>query len=153
MKIGIIVYSETGHTYNVAKQLQKSLEKTNKVTLERIEIIRPNKKNRNQYSFKCKPAIKDYDLIIFGSFTEAFSLAPVMLQYLNSLNLSNKKVMCLITHYFPYAWMGGNRSLKQLQTTCEEQGANVLKTGIINWSHKKRIKDIDNLVKDFSLIK
>jgi hypothetical protein len=48
--------------------------------------------------------------------------------------LRGKKAGCFITHYFPYAWMGGSRALKQLCEIVKAKGAAVYGTGIVHWS-------------------
>jgi flavodoxin len=148
MKIGIILFSETGNTYSVAKKLKEHL-KHKDVTIEKIEIKRLSN-DRSHFNFLHEPCVKDYDLIIFGAFTEGFMLTPVMKEYLSNQELTNKKVMAFITHFFPYAWMGGNHSLKQMVNLLEEKGSKILSTGIINWKSSKRSKDIDDLVNNFT---
>lgn len=144
MNLGIIIYSETGHTLEVAKRLKTTLEQNgNKVNLEQIMITRHN--NRQEFTFTNVPSIDQYDLVIVGSFVEAFSLNPVMSEYLKQLdNLNQIKVVCFLTQYFPFPWMGGNRSIKQMQTICEEKKAIVQGTRIINWSSKHREQQIND---------
>lgn len=152
MRVGIIIYSETGHTLDVAKRL-KSLLEANKhvVDLEQIEVNRTNKNDRHQFAIINKPSIDKYDLVIFGSFVEAFSLNPVMTEYLNRLKgQTDKKVMCFVTEYFPFSWMGGNHSIKQMETICQKNRSHVLATRVINWSNFNRQRQITNLINDFS---
>lgn len=148
MKIGIILFSETGNTYSVAKKIKEHL-KGKDVTIEKIEIQRLSS-DRNHFNFTYEPCVENYDLIIFGAFTEGFMLTPVMKEYLEKQDLTNKRVMAFITHFFPYAWMGGTNSLKQMKTLLESKESKILSTGIINWKHPKRNKDIDDLVNNFT---
>lgn len=148
MKIGIIVYSQTGNTYSVAKKLyDKLLAEKHLVSIEKVEASRSTKQGEQIFELKKKPDVKEFDFIIFASFVEAFSLCPVMKKYLNDIkNLNEKKVVCLVTQFFPYAWMGGNNAIKQMAKICEEKGAIISQTSIINWKNKKREEIINNFV-------
>jgi flavodoxin len=150
LKIGIIVYSQTGNTYLVASKIYESLKKKGyKVDIEKIEALR-NQKN-NTFEFKKVPDVKSYDVIIFGSPVEAFSLCPVMKKYLENIkSLKNKKVLCFVTEAFPYPWMGGNRAIKQMKALCNQKGATIYDTGVANWKNKKREELINNIVVTFT---
>lgn len=140
MNIGIIVYSQTGNTYFVAQKIQDELLKKNhKVNIEKIEVIGNECPRKNPFQFKTLPLINKYDVLIFGSLVEAFSLSPVMKSYLEQLDsFEKKKVVCFATQFFPYPWMGGNKAIKQMRKICETKGVTVCQTAIINWKNKKR---------------
>ncbi len=73
-----------------------------------------------------------------------------MLTYLNQLpTLQGKTVSCYVTQQLKKAWMGGNRSIKQMQTACSAKGGKLAKTGDIHWSSKQREDQIAALVHDF----
>ncbi len=152
MKIGIIVYSQTGNTLSVALKLYERLKKDGKdVKLEKIEAIRDMKKNPNDFKITNSPKIDELDTIIFASYVEAFQLCPVMKKYLKDLpSLKNKKVLSFVTQHLSYSWMGGNNANRKIETICHTKGVKVEKRGVINWKNKKREEQIDNLVKDFS---
>jgi len=146
MKIGIIVYSQTGHTLLVANELKKSLESKNKVDI--LEI----KANRNNgIELTNIPKIDDYDSLVLATFTEAFSLCPVMREYLKQTSsLKSKKLALFVTEHFPYPWMGGNHSIRQMKDLCKLKGGITSVTGVINWSNKKRNLMISNLINKFT---
>lgn len=139
MKIGIVVYSQTGNTLSVATKLEKKLlSKKYNVFIEQI-----TKEGSSQNRSK----INQNDIIIFGAPVHGFNLALEMKTYLEQLpTLEGKKVHCFITHQLPKAWMGGNHSLKQMETLCKNKGAVLIKDGIINWSSKNLNDEIENLV-------
>jgi NAD(P)H dehydrogenase (quinone) len=84
---------------------------------------------------------------VFGAPVWAFSLSPVLATYLTQLSSPrDKKIACFVTMGFPFAWMGGNRAIALMKKTCESKGATVLATGIVNWSSKRRAKDINDIV-------
>jgi len=151
MKIGIVVYSETGNTLNVANKLEKELTNRNyDVTLEQITKEGSNSDPTKVVLENC-PKVDQYDVIVLGTPVHAFSVALEMKTYLEQLpTLEGKKVNCFVTQQLPKAWMGGNRSLRQLETLCRNKGAVLNKKGVINWSSKKRNEEIDSLVKLFA---
>lgn len=91
---------------------------------------------------------------MFGSAVEAFSLSLVLTTYLKQIeSLQGKKVACLVTQFFPYPWMGGNRAIRQMRKLCEAKGATVCGLGIVNWMRSRRekttAKAVDQLSKLF----
>lgn len=144
MKIGIIVYSQTGHTLSVANRLKEVL---NGSIIEEIKANRDMKKSPNAFEITNSPDISKYDLVIFGSYIEAFNLNPVMKRYLESINLNNQKVFCFVTHQLPKAWMGANRGIKQMTKIFKD---NIVDTKVINWGNKDREEEINDLVNEFN---
>lgn len=153
MKIGIVVYSQTGHTLSVAERLHDSLKSKGKdVTLAKIGSTRNMKNNPSNFEITKAPKIDNYDIIIFASYVEAFMLCPVMKRYLSDVtSLKGKKVWCFVTEQFPYAWMGGNKANRKIASICKEKGATVEKAKVINWGNKKREDMIKKLINDFDL--
>ena len=61
------------------------------------------------------PVIDNFDCLIFGGPVWAFSLSAPLKLYLNQLpDLGGRKAGCFVTHQFPFNWMGGSRSVKQM---------------------------------------
>jgi flavodoxin len=148
MKIGIIIYSKTGNTYEVVNRIKERIG--TEATIEKIEIEEDASSNNRNVELKKIPKIDNYDIVIFASPVQAFSLAPAMNAYLEQvISLKNKKVGCLVTEFFPYPWMGGNRAIKQMKKLIEAKEGTVEVTGIVNWSNKKRDKMIDDVVNKF----
>ncbi len=148
MKIGIIVFSQTGNTFSVAAKLEEAIRaKGHDVSIQRVEGLNdsPNA------PLKTAPEVTPYDALIFASPVQAFSLAPVMKRYLSALpNLSGKNVYGFVTQHFKKAWLGGNHALRQLSTVCRSKGAEVKKSGVINWSNPAREAQVNDLVKELS---
>ncbi len=148
MKIGIIVFSKTGHTYSVANKLMGKLsEKGHSVKLEKLEPknedMHPRAKN---VELKNIPDIKGYDVVVLGGPIWAFSLSPALKTYMDALpSLDNKKIICFVTMGFPFAWLGGNNSISQMIKICKSKGSIPLTTGIINWP-KNRDEKINNFI-------
>lgn len=147
LNIGIIVYSKTGNTFSVAQRIQDKLKSAgHSVTIERVTAMNDDPKDKGEVQLKERPDITPYDALVFGTPVWAFSLPSVMQLYLSQLTgLNGKKTGYYATQQFPYAWMGGNRTLRQMKKICESKSANSFETGVINWSNKEREKQISNL--------
>jgi len=154
MKIGIIVHSYTGNTLSVGERLKKVLEGAgHSVDLNKVTAFNEDPKYTGQVALKDKPDILEYDYVIFGAMVRAFSLSPIMKEYLIQIpTLKDKKVGCFVTQYFPFKWMGGNRTIKTIKKLCNDKDGTVVKDGIINWCKKDRDATIDQLIKDFSKV-
>ncbi len=153
MKIGIIVYSQTGNTYSVAIKIKEALiKKGHSVEIDKIEAIRETKQNVNNIKISKMPDVEKYDGLIFASFVEAFSLCPVMDTYLKQLkSLNNKKIAVYVTQFFPYPWMGGKHAIKQMKKNLILKGNAITETGIVNWKNKNREQIIQKLVEQFTI--
>ena len=151
MEIGIIVYSQTEHTYSVAENLQeKLLAAGHTVNIERVSTAGEVKSNSKDIIFQNKPDIQGYDSIIFGSPVHAFNLAPAMKAYLEQIpSLQDKKIACYVTKGLPFHRTGGNQAISQMKKLCQSKGGTILGTGIVVW-RGGRGKDIIELVQKFS---
>ena len=151
MKIKLIIYSEMGRTLSVAKRIQSALEAAgHSVTTLEIKTSDAVRPGVTQLNFTNFPSIDDADFIIFGAQVMAFQLSPAMNIYLNQVGgLKGKKCSCFLTQHFPFAWMGGNNAISQMKKKCEQKGATTVATAVINWSNKKREKQIEDASKLF----
>lgn len=152
MKIGIIVHSQTGNTLSVAQRIKEEFQAGgHSLFLEQVTAINDGQRGAGNVQLKVIPDISTYDMLIFGAPVQGFSLSPVMTAYLSqAASLQGKKIICFVTEFFPYPWMGGNRAIEQMIKLCESKGSNVLETGIVNWSSKKRPKQIEEIAKKVS---
>lgn len=135
MKTGIIVFSQTGNTLSVAEKIQETIAAPdNDVSILRVSALNEQEADVSKIQFKDNPETSGFDVLIFGSPVHGFSLAPVMMAYLNQNSaLDRMKVACYVTQGLPKAWMGGKRALRQMVDICEKKGANIYSTGIVNW--------------------
>jgi len=148
MNIGMIIYSQTGNTLSVAMKLKEKLAAAgHAVTLEQVKVIGEARPGMKDIRFETLPDPGQYDVLVFGSWVLGFSLTPAMNSYLKQIaTLQGKRVACLITHYFPLAWMGGNRASGQMKSICESKGATVIGSGVVNWSNSRREQEIAEVV-------
>ncbi len=154
MNIGIIVFSHTNKTFSVASKLKEVFDNTeHTATVERVTTASHNPTVEPDIKLKDIPDVTNYDALIFASPVWAFSLCPVMKKYLNELaSLDGKKVSLFVTQQLWFSWMGGNRAIKQMKELCQSKGANIINTGIVNWSNKKVEQQIHNLLECFKQI-
>jgi len=147
MKSAIVIYSKTGNTLGVAKRL------ADKLNLEILEVkVENDDPNIINPILTHIPDVSSYDHLIFASPVHGFSLSRAMNCYLNQLpDLSGKSADLFITHFFPFAWMGGNRTLKQMKKILEGKNVQVNRLTSINWKSKKRETVISNMIEIYAL--
>lgn len=152
MKIGIIVFSQTGNTDSVARRLkEKLLAAGHSVSIERVIPVDDTPTDASKIQLRSRPEIGAYDGLIFASPVRGFSLSAVMAAYLMQLaSLKNKKIGCYVTQFFPYPWMGGNRAIAQMKTICESKGGKVWDTAVVNWKNKRREEMMTDLIERLS---
>ena len=152
MKVGIIVYSQSGNTLSVAEKLEKAIKSAgHTVTLERVEAVSEGSNPVNR--LKSAPDITPYDAIIFASPVQAFSLAQAMKLYLSQISdITGKQAYCFVTQHFKKAWLGGNHAVRQITAACKAKGGEVIWSGVVNWSGSTREKQIDDIVTRLSSI-
>lgn len=153
MKVGIIVYSQTGNTLSVAEKLKERLVAAgHAVNLEKVISDNENPSVAGKVLIK-GPDPSAYEGLIFASPVQAFSLAAVMSAYLKQVPaLEGKKTACFVTQQFPRPWMGGNRAIAKMKKFCAAKGAEVCGTGIVNWGNTKRLQMIDDVVESFGAL-
>jgi flavodoxin len=134
MRIAIIVHSHTGNTLKVAEKIRDTLAAKGKdAVILRVTAENEGKDRKNIVLIE-KPETDAFDLILFGAPVWAFSISPIMREYIKQLkSLDEKKVGCFITQGLQRAWMGGSRSLRQLIGLCKSKGAKVEATELISW--------------------
>jgi len=152
MKIGIIVYSQTGNTFYVAQKLNEKLAAAgHSVNLERIMPVVDIPEDPKNVHFEKLPDLTGYDALVFGAPVHAFSLAPVMAAYMKQLpSLQGKKIACFVTKGLRFVFTGGSRAISQMQKNCESKGGNVVGTGIVLWADKDRDNHINEVVTQLS---
>lgn len=152
MKIGIIVYSQTGNTLSVAGKLQEKFSAAgHSVNIERITPVDAKQGDPKKIRFEKLPDLSTYDGLVFAAPVQAFSLSPVMKAYMGQLtSLSNKKIACFVTKGLAFNWTGGNKAISLLKKSSESRGGTVIGTGIVHWSEALREKETTDLIAKFS---
>ncbi len=147
MKVGLIVYSQTGNTLGIAEKIQAEIQKKgHEVALERVETTGDSNKSET-IRLVDAPNPNGYDAVIFASPVQAFSLAQGMKLYFQQMpKFDAEKVCCFVTQHFPKPWLGGNKAIRQIEAYCRQKGQSVAKTGVVNWTNKQREAQIDTVV-------
>jgi len=142
----IVIYSSTGNTRNVALRLSY----VTKLNILEIQA-QSNDPNEMNVVLTNIPDISIYDEIILGTPVHGFSMPKITNAYLSKLpDLTNKTFDLFVTHFFPFAWMGGTSTLKQLRKAIEMKHGIVRHELCINWKSKKREQNIEELIARFS---
>lgn len=139
-KIGIIVHSQTDHTFSVAQFLQEKLSaKGHTVTVERVRPVDEQQTSAGAVELAESPDAAKYDALIFGAPVRGFNISPVIQTYLSRLpSLPDKRTACFVTMQLKFPWMGGRQAVSKMARLCESKGMAVAGTGIISWSSKNR---------------
>jgi flavodoxin len=147
MKIGVIVYSKTGHTFAVASDLKQALvDAGHTVTLERLETVGQVKPGRTNLTLESRPGTGGYDALVFGAPAWGGQMASPMAAYLEPLaSLEGQRVACLVTGLFPAGW-GRNQAIAQMKEVCASKGATVVGAGSVGWLSLRRKREIASVV-------
>ncbi|MGI6161668.1 MAG: flavodoxin family protein [Christensenellales bacterium] len=149
MKTAIIVHSFSGNTLSAAEMLHGALlAKGHSADVLRVSALNEDV-NAPPSSIKLQdaPDPTSYDAIFVGAPVRAFSISPVMLEYLKNIpDLPGIKVGCFTTQHLKLPSLGGNRALRQMKAALEAKGANVFECLPINWTSKKRPAQIAELL-------
>jgi flavodoxin len=151
MKIGIIVYSHTGHTLMVAKKLHEKLSAGgHQVNLEQIEAAGTPSFSEPRAALKTAPGIAPYDAVVFAGPVWGGRSAGPMVSYMEQLpGLQDKQVVCMVTGFFPARW-GCDQTLAQMKEVCTSRAGTVIGTGSVTWFGLGRRRRINQMVEKLS---
>ncbi len=148
MKLGIIVYSQTGNTDAAAQKLKEKFDAAGHTAhIEKVTTVGEVNPGTKNIQLDGVPEVEKYDGLVFASPVHAFSLAPAMAAYLQQLpSLDERKVACFVTKMLPFNWTGGNRTINQMKSICEAKGGAVCGSTIINCAKSRRDQNIADAV-------
>ncbi len=146
-RIGFIYHSYTGQTEKVLTTAEARLKtKDYTLTLDQVRAVDANPKV-SEVTLTHAPKVDDYDLIVLASPVHAFSVPIVMKTYLESVSsFQGKPVMLLVTHHFPFKWLGGKQALNALQKKVEALEGQVIIKHSVEWSSKHREREVNRWV-------
>jgi len=152
MKIGIIVYSQTGNTLSAAEKLKAALTaKGCDVELQRVVATGGDPDARAFDTLVQSPDPNGYDALVFASPVQAFTLARATALYLAQLpEIKTGKACCFVTQGLKKPWLGGSKAIRKMRALLLEKGIKVSETGIVNWSGDKREAQVDEIVSRFA---
>lgn len=139
MTVGIIVYSQTGHTLSVATTLHERLTALGRsATLQQIETVDAAGPRDPTGTLKTAPSVDGYDAIVFGSPAWGGVPAWPTTHYLDRIpSLQDRRVAILVAGALP-ATIGRNQTIAKLTEICEGKGATVLGAGSVCWFSPRR---------------
>ncbi len=151
MNIGIIIHSQSGHTYSVALKLQEKLSLAgHKVVIERLKPVGDVHPGVKNLRIETLPELDKYQGLVFAAPVWAFSVSPVLASYLEQLSsLNSKKIASFVTMGFPFAWMGGNRAINQIIKTCRSKGGTLSVASVITLSGNNK-KAVNRMIEELN---
>ena len=151
MKIGIVIYSHTGHTLSVATELKDKLSASgHAATLEQVEPVEKVSPSATRAELKTAPTVAPYDALVLGCPVWGGRMSAPMTSYLEQIDsLQGKQVVCLVTHFFRRAW-GAKQTIESMTEICESKGATVRGSGSVKWLSLNRKRQISQAVDELS---
>jgi flavodoxin len=146
MKIGIIFFSNTGHTAKLAETIRKRLDEEHQIVeLHSLEIVGVTNPTAVSVELKSAASIEGYDAVLIGIPVWGGRPPIAMTTYLDRIDsFEGTRVGCFATHFFIPTW-GGNQALHSLKDICEAKGAEVVYSGSVRWPSFRRKKKIENV--------
>ncbi len=140
MNIGIVIYSQTGNTLSVARELKEILEEAGHTAkVDQVTVSGEAPPRAKEVQLDEIPPVDGYDVVVFGAPVHAFSLSSAMSSYLEQLPaLEGKKVACFVTKQLPFSWTGGTQAARKMKQICESKGAEICGTEIVIWAKSRR---------------
>lgn len=136
MRIAIVVYSETGHTFRFAEELYLRLRPIHHTALIRLERSLTHPMQLQQM-----PNLEGFDRVIFGFPVQGFAVPDILVDYLSCVFLKkNAEIACFTTQYFPWNCLGGNQANRHFWQLLAHQSIHPLTTHVlsIHRQHKKK---------------
>lgn len=154
MQIGIILFSQTGHTRRVALLAQETLNASgHAVTLHALEPVgQPGFSQDAQAPLQSIPPIEAYDALIFAAPVWGGNPAPPFLTFLNQTpSLQGKRVACLVTGFFPAQW-GCVQAIAKMSEIAQAKGAQLLGSASVSWFSLTRGRQIQQAAEKLSAL-
>ena len=135
MRIGLVVHSDTGNTLSVVEKLQSKLVAAgHEAHVEKLLAAGNSKPGDMNSEPASLPDLTNYEGLVFAAPVHAFSLSALMRKTLTQIQgMQGKPTGLLVTQAFPFAWLGGNRAMRQMTGVLKEKGAVIAGTEIVNW--------------------
>jgi hypothetical protein len=150
MNVGIVVYSLTGNTFEVAESIKAALRAAgHTVSFETIKARNEDPNDTGPVELTQIPPVDGMACVVLGGPVRGFATAPIVKAYVEHLpDLKGLPVFLLVTHHFPFAFLGGNTAIGMTRKLIEAKNGRVIGSGVVNWSSKHRADNIQTIVKD-----
>jgi flavodoxin len=145
--IGLIYYSQTGHTAKVMRQLAEHLQGVGEAAeMVALEPAGAYSAHDVTVSLKELPDLSGYDRLVLGTPVYGGRMAAPVRAFLQEVvGLAGMPVMLLLTHFLPRQW-GAVQTIAAMETLCTEKGAKVLGATDVTWFSLGRGKAIKGAV-------
>lgn len=139
MRIGIICYSETGHTAKVVKRLAQRLAGMgHEVAEERIVVV-GKPRGTAEVAFTGMPDPTRHDALVCAAPVHGAALARAMAAYLDQIpSLDGVQVACLLTQSFPWRFLRATGALESMRAALVARGVVVGAAEIVTWMGRGR---------------
>jgi hypothetical protein len=153
ISIGIIVYSQTGHTLSVARTLEQKLAALgHTASLQQIETRGEANPSDPSGELKTLPVVDGHDALVFGSPVWGGVPAWPTTHYLDTIaSLRDRPAAILVTGALPAA-IGRNQTIAKLTEILEAKGASVLGYGSVCWFSPRRSRQITEQIHHVSAL-
>jgi len=144
LKIGIVIFSRTGHTLSVVTKLVENLAAVgHTATLEQLKPVGRFAPGMREVPLEAPPDPAPYDALVFGAAVEGGMLSGAMTSYLKQVpSLQGKRVACLVAQGFPFSSWGGVQSVAQMKALVEAKGGRVVGSSIVHRMSLRRAREV-----------
>ena len=134
MKIGLILFSHTGHTKRVGERAATRLRNDgHEVNFILLETLEPINFRADEMALKSVPEISDFDALVLGTPVHGGRMSAPMRYFLNQTpSMNGISIVLFATNFFRSSW-GATQTLQTLRKMCEEKGAHYLGAVDIQW--------------------
>jgi flavodoxin len=138
MHVGIIVYSQSGHTASAAKAIAENFrEHGHEVDIKLLLTTGMSRPGSSHFTICNAPEqeeIDQYEALIVGSPVWGFKESTVIREFLTWLKkLNGKKALCFATMAFPWKSLGGNQAVRHMSEDLQASGGNVLPGEVLHY--------------------
>lgn len=128
MKVGIMLYSQSGHTALFGKEIYNCLIKAEIDT--DIKMLRPKgvlKPFSRDVELRNIPETNEYDVLLIGGPVMVMKPSPVILSFIKDIDsLKGRKALSFVTHCLPFKFMGANQAIKKMNEKLDVLCAEIL---------------------------
>lgn len=154
MHIGIILYSQTGHTRKVTLRLQERLTAAgHQVTLHTLEPVgQPGFSQDAQAPLQSIPPVEPYDALLFAAPVWGGGPATPFLTFLKQTpSLQGKRIACLVTGFFPAQW-GCVQAIAKMSDLTQAKGGQILGSASVTWFSLTRGRQVQQAVEKLAAL-
>ncbi len=159
MKVGIFVYSQSGHTALFTRAIADALREAG-VECD-IELISPYgipKPWTGKITFRKIPEVKEYDVLLFGAPVWFFGVSKVLRKFFAEMDsIKGKTVLPFVTCGFS-ASFGARRALVQIENEVSFLQADILEGEVLpflfSFTNKEKMREaVGRIVNKINKIK